>query len=107
MASRGAEHCLGMASNVERQRLLYRSGRDMRLGHLIVLAIVGEKIAVQREIKDLAELLGHFEVLLEIDTETFKFVGLVTGTDSEHQPTIRKRVGHRDFGGESSRIVQR
>ena len=84
MASRSAEHCLGVASNVDRQRFLHRSRWDMRLGHLIVLAIVGEKIAVQCEIKDLAELLSHFEVLLEIDTETFEFIGLVTGTDSEH-----------------------
>src|SRR3954470_10166146 len=107
MASRGAEHCLGMASNIKRQRLLHRSRRDMRLGHLIVLAIVGEKITVQREIKDFAELLGHFEVLLEIDTETLEFIGLVTGTDSEHQTTVRKRVGHRNFSGEPSRIVKR
>src|SRR4051812_34351164 len=107
MASRGAKHCFGVASNVERQRLLHRARRDMRLGHLIVLAIVGKKITVQREIKDVAELLSHLEILLEIDTKTFKFVRLVTGSYSEHQPTIRKRVGHCDFRSEPGRIVQR
>src|SRR3954452_14128547 len=104
MASRGAEHCLSVASNVDRQRLLHRSCWNMCLGHLIVLAIVREKIAVQCKIKNLTELLSHFKVLFEIDTETFEFIGLVPGPCSEHQPTMRKGLGYPTVPGDPRAI---
>ena len=63
VARGGAEHRLGMAGDIDRQRLLHRAGRDMSFRHLVVLAVVAEEIPAERQVEDLAELLGHFEIL--------------------------------------------
>ena len=72
-----------------------------------MLALVAEKILVQREIEDLGKFLGHFEVLFEIDAEPVEFIGLIAGADAEHQPAVRQRVGGGHLGGEPRRVVER
>ena len=102
----GAEHRLGMAGDVDRQRVLHRAGRDMGFRHLVVLAVVAEELPAEGQVEDVAELVGHFEILGDVDAEPLEFVGLIAGADAEHQSAIRQRVGGGDLGGEPSRVVQ-
>ena len=104
---RSAEHRLGMAGNVDRQRLLHRPGRDMGLRDLVMLAVVAEEILGKGTVEDVAELLGHLQIGFDIDAEPLEFVGLVAGADAEHQAPVRQRVGGCDFGREPRRVVER
>ena len=72
-----------------------------------MLAVVAEEILGKGEIEDVAELLGHLEIVFDVDAEPLEFVGLVAGADAEHQPPVRQRVGGRDLGGEPRRVVER
>ena len=103
----GAEHRLRMTGDVDRQRLLHRPRRDVRFRHAVVLAVVAEEIPAESEVEDVAELVRHLEVLLEIDAEALEFVGLVTGADPEHEPPVRQGVGRGNLGEQARRVVQR
>ncbi len=78
----------------------------MSFRHLIVLALVAEEIPAEGQVEDVAELVGHFEILGDVGAEPLEFVGLVPGADAEHQSAIRQCVGRGDFCGEPGRVVQ-
>ena len=78
----------------------------MRFRHPVVLALVAEEIPAEGQVEDVAELLGHLEVLLDVDAEPLELVGLIARSDAEHQSAIRQCVGRGDLGGEPRRVVQ-
>ncbi len=102
-----AEHRLGMAGDVDRQRLLHRPGRDVGLRDPVVLAVIAEEVLGKGTVEDVAELFGHLQIGFDIDAEPLEFVGLVAGADAEHQAPVRQRVGSCDLGREPCRVVER
>jgi hypothetical protein len=71
-----------------------------------VLAVVAEEISAEGQVENVAELVGHFEVLDDVDAEPLEFVRLIAGADAEHQSAIRQRVGRGNLGGEPSRLYK-
>ena len=96
-----------MASDVDRDAPLHRPGRDVGLQDLVVFTVIAEEILGEGAVEDVAEFLGHLQIVFDIDTEPLEFVGLVAGADAEHQASIRQRVGGRDFSREPCRVVER
>ena len=47
----------------------------MRFRHLVVLALVAEEIPAEGQVENVAELLGHLEILDDVDAEPLEFVG--------------------------------
>jgi hypothetical protein len=55
----------------------------------------------------MSQLLGHLEILRDVGAEPLELVGLVAGSDAEHQPAVRQCIGRGDLGGEARGVVQR
>jgi len=72
-----------------------------------VSAIVAEEILGEGTVEDVAELLGHLEIGVDVDTEALELIGLVAGADAKHQAPVRQRVGGGDLGREPGRVVER
>jgi len=51
-----------------------------------VFAVVAEEILRKSTVEDVAELFGHLQIGLDIDTEPLEFVGLVARADAEGRP---------------------
>src|SRR5215468_6082888 len=61
------EHRFGMARDIDRQRFLHRSSRDVGSRDLVVLAIVAEKVLREGAVEYFTELFGHLEIGFDID----------------------------------------
>ena len=66
-----------------RVRLLHRLGEDGGLGDLVVLAVVAERLAGQREQDDVDGFLPARAALAQVLTEAFEFVALVAAAEAD------------------------
>src|SRR5690242_5106717 len=88
VSSGSAEHRLGMAGDIDRDRSLHGPSRDVSLRDLIMHTDVAEEIVGKGRVEDVAKLFGHLQIGFDIDAEPLQFVRLVAGADAEHQAPI-------------------
>src|SRR5262249_59831720 len=107
VAYRGAKLLDGGARHIDGQRLLYRAGCNMGFGHLVVPAVVAEEVLLECPIEYLKKLIGHLDLVVDVNAETLELVGLIAGPDAEHQAAPRDRIGAGDLRDQPHWIVER
>ena len=80
---------------------------DVRARHPVVLAFVRERLAREREVQHVEELLEHFLRVREVLPESLELVGLVTAAEAQHEASIGQAVHHPDLGEHPRRVIER
>ena len=90
-----------------RMRRLQRLRKHHGVGYLEVLAVVAERLALERSENDVERFVPAIFGLFKFEAEALEFIILIPAAEADIEPPAAEQIERGDFFGDHQRVMQR